>query len=264
MANKVSFNSFPTEIKLEIFSLFNPAIVNKIARVCKHWKELCRDSGLWRRFYCRNFLVINPSFPVADSITPELKNLLQFDLMDFMKDFARKGINRGLFLGMYTVNNFDNFTYCYPENMEIIRKLALLEYKPMSDSLLAIPDYYLYYKLKFLKLSKHASNDQIEAIGRNLVSLEYLVKSYKNLETSPDIRDRFITQSMRNFGTRSFFQNYVVWKSTQNNIKNINTNRNVIPPRADKLYPVDRIIILFLWTIWLGTLIGFSRKFFKL
>ena len=46
MANKVGFNSLPRDIKLEIFSLFNPAIINKIARYAENFDKGGHDDSL--------------------------------------------------------------------------------------------------------------------------------------------------------------------------------------------------------------------------
>ena len=257
MANKVGFNSLPRDIKLEIFSLFNPAIINKIARVCKQWKEICRDTSLWRRLYCRDFLFIHPSISLQNSISPELRNLSQVDLIDFAKYFAQEAMRIGFAAGMYNVNNFDRFTSTV-ENMNIIRKVALLQYKPMNEGSFSITNYYLYYKSKFLNIFEREFHNQVEVIGPDLVFLEYLGKCHKTSRLNGDARDGFIIECMGPLHIKSFFQNYVIWKSTQNNIKNFNFNRNVIPLMADKFYGCDKLIILFLWTIWLGMVVGFD------
>ncbi len=51
-----SFTSLPDEIKLHIFGFLSPIeVLNRVPLVCREWKNLALDEGLWHLMFCTHF-----------------------------------------------------------------------------------------------------------------------------------------------------------------------------------------------------------------
>ncbi len=54
--NGPSFTSLPDEIKLHIFGRLSPIeVLNRVPLVCREWRNLALDEGLWHLMFCTHF-----------------------------------------------------------------------------------------------------------------------------------------------------------------------------------------------------------------